>query len=93
MPIMAALFTAEQQVKKQLYGIPSRERTLAQGEANARELLFLVESDRNCKVSRQRFMAFMHAEFNRVSSSKPRKPEDRQTGNSQVASTASTAVR
>jgi len=36
------------------------------GEAQARELLKLMDTDKNGKVSRQEFMRFMEAEFDRL---------------------------
>lgn len=36
------------------------------GEANAKELLRLMDTDKNGKVSREEFMAFMAAEFDRL---------------------------
>jgi len=37
-----------------------------QGESSAKELLKLMDKDRNGKVSRAEFMRFMNAEFNRL---------------------------
>jgi len=41
-------------------------RGVAAGEAQARELLKLMDTDKNGKVSRQEFMRFMEAEFDRL---------------------------
>jgi Ca2+-binding EF-hand superfamily protein len=43
-----------------------REKSIAAGEAEAKQMLVLMDSDRNGKVSRQEFMAFMQAEFDRL---------------------------
>ena len=39
---------------------------VAAGEAEARQLLRLMDTDKNGKVSRQEFMRFMEAEFDRL---------------------------
>lgn len=39
---------------------------VAAGEAQARQLLRLMDTDKNGKVSRQEFMRFMEAEFDRL---------------------------
>jgi hypothetical protein len=43
---------------------------IAQGEAIAKELLLLMDKDKNGKVSKQEFMNFMEAEFNRLDKDK-----------------------
>jgi hypothetical protein len=43
-----------------------QSRRLAAGEAEARKLVLLMDTDKNGKVSKQEFMAFMEAEFNRL---------------------------
>lgn len=42
------------------------QRNVAAGEALARELLRLMDTDKNGQVSRQEFMRFMEAEFDRL---------------------------
>jgi Ca2+-binding EF-hand superfamily protein len=43
-----------------------KEAKLAEGEREAKQLLLLMDKDNNGKVSRQEFMDFMQAEFNRL---------------------------
>jgi len=43
-----------------------RDKNLAVGEAEAKRMLLLMDKDKNGKVSRQEFMAFMEAEFDRM---------------------------
>ena len=43
-----------------------REKNLATGEVEARRMLSLMDHDQNDKVSKQEFMAFMEAEFERM---------------------------
>jgi hypothetical protein len=43
---------------------------VAAGEAEAKKLLLLMDADKNGKVSRAEFMAFMAAEFDRLDKNK-----------------------
>lgn len=43
-----------------------REKNLEVGEAEAKRMLLLMDKDKSGKVSRQEFMAFMEAEFDRM---------------------------
>ncbi len=43
-----------------------REKNLEIGEAEAKQMLVLMDRDKNGKVSRQEFMAFMETEFERM---------------------------
>jgi Ca2+-binding EF-hand superfamily protein len=45
---------------------PQNEKKLAQGEKEAKKMLLLMDKDKNGKVSRQEFMNFMEAEFQRL---------------------------
>jgi len=47
-----------------------KEKNLAIGEAEARRMLLLMDRDQNGKVSKQEFMAFMEAEFERLDKNK-----------------------
>ena len=50
---------------------PSEHRSaVVAGEAAARQLLLLMDTDKNGKVSRQEWMSFMEAEFDRLDTSK-----------------------
>jgi len=43
-----------------------REKNVAAGEREAKQLLLLMDRDQSGKVSRQEFMRFMEAEFERM---------------------------
>jgi len=43
-----------------------REKNLAIGEAEAKQLLLLMDQDQSGKVSKKEFMSFMEAEFQRL---------------------------
>jgi len=47
-----------------------REKNVAIGEKEAKKLLLLMDKDNNGKVSKEEFMAFMEAEFNRLDTDK-----------------------
>jgi hypothetical protein len=48
-------------------GTPSsKQRRIAAGEAYARRLLALMDTDKNGKVSKKEFMTFMETEFDRL---------------------------
>lgn len=57
---VAAQDPAANQVTKQ------KEKRLAAGEAEAKQLLLLMDRDQSGKVSKQEFMSFMEAEFERL---------------------------
>jgi Ca2+-binding EF-hand superfamily protein len=42
------------------------DKNVAAGEIQAKQLLLLMDADKNGKVSRAEFMAFMSAEFDRL---------------------------
>jgi hypothetical protein len=47
--------------------VPSTsEKKLAAGEKEAKKMLLLMDKDQNGKVSKQEFMSFMEAEFDRL---------------------------
>src|ERR1022692_132700 len=46
------------------------EKKVAAGEKEAKKLLLLMDKDQNGKVSKQEFMSFMEAEFNRLDKDK-----------------------
>ncbi len=49
---------------------PAKEKKVARGEGEAKKLLLLMDRDQNGKVSKQEFMSFMEAEFDRLDKDK-----------------------
>jgi len=47
-----------------------KDKKVAAGEKEAKKLLLLMDKDQNGKVSRQEFMSFMEAEFDRLDKDK-----------------------
>jgi len=50
--------------------LAAAEQNLKAGEAQAKQLLLLMDKDQNGKVSKQEFMSFMEAEFARLDKDK-----------------------
>ena len=46
--------------------VPRQQDKLALGENEVKQLLVLMDADKNGKVTRQEFMSFMEAEFERL---------------------------
>ena len=73
---MIALFTslviavATLAVSGQKQNVPKTPDKLAQGDEQIRLLLPLMDTDKNGKVSKQEFLRFMEAEFDRLDTGK-----------------------
>lgn len=63
---------------------PKQQRTLALGEDEVRQLLLLMDADKSGKISRQEFMNFMAAEFNRLDVDKSGELDVKELAQSQV---------
>jgi EF hand len=50
--------------------VPKPENKLAIGVAQIKELVLLMDTDRNGKISKQEYMTFMGAEFDRLDKNK-----------------------
>ena|ERR1700675_475346 len=50
--------------------VPKPQNTLALGESAAKDLLLLMEPDKNGKISKQEWMRFMGEEFDRLDKDK-----------------------
>jgi hypothetical protein len=51
-------------------GVPKEQRTLALGEDEVKQLIGLMDADKNGMISKQEFMKFMEAEFDRLDKDK-----------------------
>lgn len=58
---------APQKVDK---SVPKQQRLIALGEDEVKQLLRLMDADKNGKISRKEFMDFMAAEFDRLDTDK-----------------------
>jgi hypothetical protein len=54
----------------QKQSVPKPQDKLALGENEVRQLLFLMDTTRNGKISKQEYMNFMEAEFDRLDKNK-----------------------
>jgi hypothetical protein len=50
--------------------VPKQQRTIALGEEEVKQLLLLMDTDKNGKISKKEFMDFMEAEFDRLDTDK-----------------------
>ncbi len=66
-PTWAILETAVAQTKA---AVPKPQDNLALGENDAKQLLLLIDTDKNGKISKQEWMKFMEAEFDRMDKAK-----------------------
>ena len=62
--LAAAAWTGIADAQKE--SVPKPKNKIAIGEAEVTQLLLLMDTDKNGKVSKQEFMKFMEAEFNRL---------------------------
>ena len=72
---IAALFAAATAVPASAGQTPNpqgaqKEKNISAGEKEAKKLLLLMDKDQNGKVSKQEFMGFMEAEFDRLDKDK-----------------------
>ncbi len=63
---LAGLFSAGAVAASAQDATPKREKNVVKGEREAKKMLLLMDKDNNGKVSKQEFMSFMEAEFDRL---------------------------
>jgi len=72
--IIGALFVSmlaiDQLSTAQKASVPRQTDTVALGEDEVKQLLVLMDTDKNGKISKQEFMKFMEAEFDRLDKDK-----------------------
>jgi EF hand len=69
-PIVRTAIAAGQATTPGTQTITPESPKVAAGEADAKKLLLLMDTDKNGKVSKQEFMNFMEAEFTRLDKNK-----------------------
>jgi hypothetical protein len=65
-------------------GTPRRVDILALGEDEVRQLLLLMDTNRNEKISKEEFMKFVEAEFDRLDADKSGQLDPRELTRSQL---------
>ena len=68
MPVLGLLLTSAAFAQKE--PAPKAPDKVAIGEAEVTQLLALMDTDKSGKISKQEFMKFMEAEFNRLDKDK-----------------------
>lgn len=64
--------------------VPKQQRTLALAEDEVKQLLLLMDTDKSGRISRQEFMSFMAAEFDRLDMDKSGELDAKELRQSQV---------
>ncbi len=72
--------------------VPKQQRTLALGEAEVKQLVLLMDTDKNGKISKQEFMNFMGAEFDRLDKDKSGELDQKELAQSLIRPAAPPAV-
>ena len=72
--------------------VPKQEKSLTLGEDEVKQLLLLMDTDKNGKISKQEFMSFMEAEFNRLDKDKSGELDAKELTQSQVRPAARAPV-
>jgi hypothetical protein len=78
---MVTAISSAQKVDK---SIPKQQRTLALAEDEVKQLILLMDTNKNGKISRQEFLSFMEAEFDRLDKDKSGELDPKELSESQV---------
>jgi EF hand len=65
-------------------GVPKAQRALVLGEDDVKDLLLLMDIDKNGKISKQGFMSFMEAEFDKLDEDKSGELDPKELTHSQI---------
>jgi len=65
-PVIAAVLTIPGKASPQKASAPKKEDKVALGEDEVKQLLLLMDTDNNGKISKQEYMHFMEEEFERL---------------------------
>jgi hypothetical protein len=83
--VLAAAGTLLCSAAAQKASVPRQQDTLAMGEDQVRQLLLLMPTDRNGRVTRQEYMKFMEAEFDRLDKEKKGELDARKLAHSNLS--------
>ena len=70
----------------------TKERAIVLGEDEVKQLLTMMDTDKNGKISRAEFMRFMEAEFNRLDKDKSGELDPKELTQSQIRPARPSAV-
>jgi hypothetical protein len=82
--LCSALGTNAYSAQKNERAVPKNQRQIALGEDEVKQLLTLMDTDKNGKISKQEFMSFMEAEFDRLDVDKSGELDVKELTKSQV---------
>lgn len=82
--LIIATFTFERAAFAQKAAAPQPDKS-ALATANVKELLFLMDTDKNGKISKQEWMNFMSAEFDRLDADKSGELDPKELQKSKVS--------
>jgi hypothetical protein len=68
-------------------GVPKRERNLALGENDVKQLLLLMDTNQNGKISKEEFVNFMAAEFDRLDTDRSGELDPKELTQSRIRAT------
>ena len=71
-------------VVAQKASVPKPQDKLALGEEQAEQLLLLIDTDKNGKISKREWMNFMEAEFDRLDKDKKGRLDAKELGQSKL---------
>jgi len=72
--------------------VPAKARALGLAEDEVKQLVVLMDTDKNGKISKKEYMAFMEAEFDRLDKDKSGELDVKELGQSQLRTARSAAV-
>lgn len=84
MLLEAGAFVITAAAQKVDNSMPKQQRTLALGEDDVKQLLTLMDTDKNGKISKQEYMNFMSAEFDRLDKDKSGELDAKELAESQL---------
>ena len=90
--LAAASLPRTAEAQKADKGIPKQRKTLALGEDDVRDLLLLMDIDKNGKVSKKEFLDFMSAEFDRLDKDRSGELDPKELTQSQIRPAARAAA-
>ncbi len=82
--ILISLAVGNIAAQKNDKSVPKQQRTLALGEDDVKQLITLMDADKNGKISKQEFMNFMSAEFDRLDKDKSGELDQKELIQSQI---------
>lgn len=82
--VIVVLLTNALVVLAQKASIPKAQDKVALGEGEVKQLLLLMDTDKNGKISRQEYMKFMSAEFDMLDKDKSGELDPKELSQSQL---------